>query len=97
MWVLVTIYHRLLRHIEQRNFDVFSTRVGVPAYEKLSILGCGLFKTLGAGSVGLTGLRTVTVMAADWQVSPPRVPCPTRVTTSACWRSGATLAAVLVV
>jgi phytoene synthase len=49
MWVLVTIYHRLLRHIEQRNFDVFSTRVGVPAYEKLSILGCGLFKTLAQG------------------------------------------------
>jgi phytoene synthase len=46
MWVLVTIYHRLLRHIEQRNFDVFSARIGVPAYEKLSILGCGLFKTL---------------------------------------------------
>ncbi len=49
MWVLVTIYHRLLRHIEQRNFDVFSSRVGVPAYEKLSILGCGLFKTLAQG------------------------------------------------
>ena len=49
MWVLVTIYHRLLRHIEQRNFDVFSARVGVPAYEKLSILGCGLFKTLAQG------------------------------------------------
>jgi 15-cis-phytoene synthase len=46
MWVLVTIYHRLLRHIEQRNFDVFSARIGVPAYEKLSILGCGLFKML---------------------------------------------------
>jgi phytoene synthase len=49
MWVLVTIYHRLLRHIERRNFDVFSTRVGVPTYEKLSILGCGLFKTLAQG------------------------------------------------
>ena len=49
MWVLVTIYHRLLRHIEQRNFDVFSARIGVPAYEKLSILGCGLFKTLAQG------------------------------------------------
>jgi 15-cis-phytoene synthase len=49
LWVLVTIYHRLLRHIEQRNFDVFSARVGVPAYEKLSILGCGLFKTLAQG------------------------------------------------
>jgi len=50
MWVLVTIYHRLLRHIEQRNFDVFSARIGVPAYEKLSILGCGLFKTLAQGA-----------------------------------------------
>jgi 15-cis-phytoene synthase len=49
MWVLVTIYHRLLRHIEQRNFDVFSARIRVPAYEKLSILGCGLFKTLTQG------------------------------------------------
>jgi phytoene synthase len=49
MWVLVTIYRRLLRHIEQRNFDVFSARVGVPAYEKLSILGAGLFKTLAQG------------------------------------------------
>jgi phytoene synthase len=49
LWVLVTIYHRLLRHIEQRNFDVFSGRVRVPTYEKLSILGCGLFKTLAQG------------------------------------------------
>jgi phytoene synthase len=49
LWVLVTIYHRLLRHIEQRNFDVFSARIGVPAYEKLTILGCGLFKTLAQG------------------------------------------------
>jgi phytoene synthase len=49
MWVLVTIYHRLLQHIEQRNFDVFSARVRVPAYEKLSILGAGLFKTLAQG------------------------------------------------
>jgi phytoene synthase len=49
MWVLVTIYHRLLRHIEQHNFDVFSVRIRVPTYEKLSILGCGLFKTLAQG------------------------------------------------
>ena len=49
LWVLVTIYHRLLRHIEQRNFDVFSARIGVPVYEKLTILGCGLFKTLAQG------------------------------------------------
>lgn len=49
MWVLVTIYHRLLRHIERNNFDVFSTRISVPTYEKLSILGCGLFKTVAQG------------------------------------------------
>ena len=49
MWVLVTIYHRLLRLIEQRDFDVFSARIAVPAYEKLSILGCGLVKTLAQG------------------------------------------------
>jgi len=29
---------------------VFSARIGVPAYEKLSILGCGLFKTLALGA-----------------------------------------------
>lgn len=49
LWVLVTIYHRLLRHIEQHNFDVFSRRIAVPAYEKLSILGAGLCKTLAQG------------------------------------------------
>jgi 15-cis-phytoene synthase len=49
LWVLVTIYHRLLRHIEQRKFDVFSERISVPTYEKLSILGCGIFKTMAQG------------------------------------------------
>ncbi len=49
MWVLVTIYHRLLLHIKERNFDVFTGRVRVPTYEKLSILGFGLFKTLAQG------------------------------------------------
>ena len=49
LWVLVTIYHRLLRHIERHNFDVFSQRIAVPAYEKLSILGAGIFKTLAQG------------------------------------------------
>ena len=49
LWVLVTIYHRLLRHIEARNFDVFSSRIRVPTYEKLGILGWGLCKTLTQG------------------------------------------------
>jgi 15-cis-phytoene synthase len=46
LWVLVTIYHRLLERIEGRNFDVFSGRVSVPAYEKLAILGRGTLMTL---------------------------------------------------
>ncbi len=44
--VLVTIYHRLLQRIRQRNFDVFSEKISVPAYEKLTILGGGIIETL---------------------------------------------------
>lgn len=46
LWVLVTIYHRLLERIERRNFDVFSQRISVPVYEKLAILSRGTVKTL---------------------------------------------------
>ena len=48
MWVLVTIPHRLLPHIEQRNFDVFSTRVG-PRRMRSEHLRYSLFKTLAQG------------------------------------------------
>jgi len=48
LWVLITIYHRLLGRIEHSGFNVFSARVSVPTYEKLAILGCGVFRTLGA-------------------------------------------------
>jgi phytoene synthase len=44
MWVLVTIYHRLLQHIERRGYDVFSSRVSVPKREKLWILARGLLR-----------------------------------------------------
>lgn len=44
LWVLITIYRRLLRHICRRNFDVFSARVRVGTLEKLSILFCGLWQ-----------------------------------------------------
>ncbi len=54
LWVLVAIYHRLLERIEQRGFDVFSERIRVPAYEKLTILGRGLLKSM------LSRLRPVT-------------------------------------
>jgi phytoene synthase len=48
LWVLVTIYHRLLGKIEGRGYDVFSARASVPAYEKLAILGWGTLRTLGS-------------------------------------------------
>ncbi|HLJ76708.1 MAG TPA: squalene/phytoene synthase family protein, partial [Acidobacteriaceae bacterium] len=44
LWVLVTIYHRLLRRIERRNFDVFTQRVSVPVLTRLSILLRGLVR-----------------------------------------------------
>jgi 15-cis-phytoene synthase len=44
MWVLITIYYRLLQHIERRNYDVFSSRVSVPTSEKLWILAQGLVR-----------------------------------------------------
>ena len=42
LWVLITIYHRLLRRIERRNYDVFSERVSVPLLTRISILLRGL-------------------------------------------------------
>jgi 15-cis-phytoene synthase len=41
MWVLVTIYHRLLAKIAVRRMDVFSERVSVPALWKFGILARG--------------------------------------------------------
>jgi phytoene synthase len=42
MWVLVTIYHGLLKRIERADYDVFSSRVSVPLPQKLGILVVGL-------------------------------------------------------
>jgi phytoene synthase len=46
LWVLVTIYHRLLERIERREYDVFSERVTVPLRSRLAILLHGLFQVL---------------------------------------------------
>ena len=43
LWVLVTIYRRLLQRIENAHYEVFRTRVSVPTGEKLWILGRGLW------------------------------------------------------
>jgi phytoene synthase len=42
LWVLVTIYHSLLKRIEAADYDVFSTRASVPTPQKLAILALGI-------------------------------------------------------
>ena len=46
LWVLITIYRRLLEKIALRQYDVFSERVRLSAPEKLSILAKGFLKRL---------------------------------------------------
>jgi 15-cis-phytoene synthase len=41
-WVLVSIYHALLKRIERADYDVFSQRASVPLAQKLAILAVGL-------------------------------------------------------
>ena len=43
LWVLVTIYRRLLQRIENARYEVFAERVSVPTGEKLYILARGLW------------------------------------------------------
>jgi 15-cis-phytoene synthase len=52
LWVLISIYHCLLRRIERRNFDVFSERVSVPMTTRVTILVRGLAQVLGNRMVG---------------------------------------------
>ena len=42
LWVLVSIYHGLLKRIEGAEYDVFSRRASVPMAQKLGILVVGL-------------------------------------------------------
>ncbi len=42
LWVLVSIYHALLRRIERAGYDVFSQRASVPTVQKVSILAAGM-------------------------------------------------------
>jgi 15-cis-phytoene synthase len=46
LWVLITIYHRLLEKIAEHQYDVFSERVRLTVPEKLTILGKGILKRL---------------------------------------------------
>jgi len=42
LWVLVSIYHGLLKRIAMADYDVFTKRASVPTMQKLSILSIGL-------------------------------------------------------
>ena len=46
LWVLVTIYHRLLLRIESKDYDVFTERVSVPSFEKVALLIQGILKVV---------------------------------------------------
>jgi phytoene synthase len=46
LWVLVTIYQRLLEKIAQRQYDVFTQKIRLTSFEKLSVLGKGFLKRL---------------------------------------------------
>ena len=41
LWVLVEIYSRLLKRIAERNYDVFTERIQLSLWEKLSVLSRG--------------------------------------------------------
>jgi phytoene synthase len=46
LWVLVNIYRRLLEKIAEKQYDVFTAKVALSRWEKLRILGRGLFMRL---------------------------------------------------
>lgn len=46
LWVLVTIYHRLLLRIQGMDYDVFSERISVPTHEKVALLVRGVLRML---------------------------------------------------
>jgi len=46
LWVLITIYRRLLEKIRSNQYDVFGERVRLTVPEKLTVLGKGILKRL---------------------------------------------------
>jgi 15-cis-phytoene synthase len=46
LWVLITIYRRLLEKIAANQYDVFGERVQLSVREKLSVMGKGILKRL---------------------------------------------------
>ena len=52
LWVLVSIYHALLRRIEDADYDVFTRRASVPTAEKIAILLAGLARMAWVRVIG---------------------------------------------
>jgi squalene-associated FAD-dependent desaturase len=71
LWVLISIYHRLLRRIESAQYDVFSQRVSVPTWQKLLLLFRGLSRTVAA-RIKPRAQRRFSVTVAE-QMPPRRV------------------------
>jgi phytoene synthase len=46
LWVLINIYRSLLEKIAEKQYDVFTERVALSRWKKLSILGKGFLKRL---------------------------------------------------
>jgi len=46
LWVLITIYRRLLEKIAEKQYDVFTAKVSLSTWEKLRILGKGFLKRM---------------------------------------------------
>jgi 15-cis-phytoene synthase len=46
LWVLITIYRRLLEKIAEKQYDVFTAKVSLSTLEKLRILGKGFLKRM---------------------------------------------------
>jgi 15-cis-phytoene synthase len=46
LWVLIAIYHSLLKRIQRRNYNVFSKRISVPTSQKLFILTRGMLQVM---------------------------------------------------
>jgi phytoene synthase len=44
LWVLVTIYRSLLEKIAEKQYDVFTAKVGLSRWEKLRVLGKGFLQ-----------------------------------------------------
>ena len=52
LWVLVTVYHSLLKRIERSDYDVFTRRASVPTVTKMGILAVGMMRMAWARVFG---------------------------------------------